>query len=72
VADVSESGLRVRLKGPVNPGDEVEIGLTLQVASQSWNLVGDVRWCEPGLYDTFIAGVHLRRYLTHMEMSHLT
>ncbi len=70
--DVSEEGLRVRLKGPVVAGDEVEICLSFPIASKSWKFTGDVRWCESGPFETFLAGISLRRQLTHLELAELT
>jgi hypothetical protein len=72
LVDISEDGLGVRLRGPVEPGDEVEIILSLPVMSKSWKLLGDVCWCNPGPYGTFVADVHLRRRLTHLDLAEFT
>jgi hypothetical protein len=72
LVDMSEDGLGVRLMGPVEPGDEVEIVLSFPVMSKSWKLLGDVCWCNPGPCGTFVADVHLRRRLTHIDLAEFT
>lgn len=67
--DISEEGLGVHLKTPVKPGDAVEVDLSFPVASKTWKLFGDVCWCNPGRFGTFVAGIRLRRRLTHHEVS---
>jgi hypothetical protein len=34
-------------------------------------LRGEVCWCNPGPYETFVAGIRLRRRLTHLELAEL-
>jgi hypothetical protein len=68
LVDVSEEGMGVKLNGPVKPGEEVEVVVSFPVASKTFKLHGVVCWCNPGPGETFVAGIRLRRRLTHAEL----
>lgn len=68
LVDVSEEGLGVKLNGAVEPGAEVEVIVSFPVASKSFKLHGVVCWCNLGPGETFVAGIRLRRRLTHAEL----
>jgi c-di-GMP-binding flagellar brake protein YcgR len=71
LVDVSEEGMGVRLTEALDPGAEVEIVLSFPIVSKSLKLLGEVCWCNSGPYETFLAGVRLRRRLTHLELAEL-
>jgi hypothetical protein len=70
--EISEDGLRARIKSELKEGDEVEMGLTAVGRSKPMMLVGDVRWCQKDDTDrtgkTFAVGVQFRHRLAFSEI----
>ena len=70
--EISEDGLRARIKSELKEGDEVEMCLTAVGRSKPMKLVGDVRWCQKDDTDrtgrTFAIGVQFRHRLAFSEI----
>lgn len=71
LADAAADGLGLRLRAPVDVGDEVSVELSRPGVSRPLSLTGDVQWCRPEADGTFAAGVRLRRRLTDPELANL-
>jgi PilZ domain len=70
--EISEDGLRARIKSELKEGDEVEMSLTAVGRSKPMKLVGDVRWCQKDDTDrsgrTFAVGIQFRHRLAFSEI----
>lgn len=71
IVDVTQDGLGLRLSGPVHPGDEVSVELSVPGIGKPVKVQADVRWCTNAGDGTFLAGVRLRRRLSYNEVSGL-
>jgi len=70
--EISEDGLRARIKSELKEGDEIEIGLTGVGRSKPLVLIGDVRWCQKDDTDptgmSFAIGAQFRHRLSFSEI----
>jgi hypothetical protein len=71
VVDVSEIGLCVRLKCPLEAHQEVEIILSGPGASKPIKGIAEVCWCREVPERGFRAGFRLRTRLTYSQMGDL-
>lgn len=69
--DVSATGVKVAIRGPVPTGDRVL--LSLGPPDGGWEYIGPglVCWCVPGAEGTALAGVRLDQPLTDSQMGDL-
>jgi hypothetical protein len=71
LVDVTDDGLGIKLKEPIQAGREVTIDLALPGVSKPLRVIGEVRWCRAAGDGTFTAGVRLRRRLPYPTMTDL-
>lgn len=58
--DVSASGMRVRLKNELTPGETVDIVINVEGYSGTFHLLGATKWCRPLQgEDACLAGIEL-------------
>jgi hypothetical protein len=72
IVDATQDGLGLRLSGPVHPGDEVSVELSVPGVGKPVKVQADVRWCADAGDGTHLAGIRLRRRLSYTEVSSLT
>jgi hypothetical protein len=70
--EISEDGLRARVRAALKEGEEIEIGLTGVGRGKPTLLIGDVRWCQPDENDrsgkTFVIGAQFRHRLSFSQI----
>jgi hypothetical protein len=71
LVDVSEDGLRLRLREQVKPGDEAELLISRPGGGKVMKAEAEVRWCSAAGDGTFLTGVRLRRRLAYRELTDL-
>src|SRR5438105_230441 len=71
VLDVSEMGVRLRLKEALPPGREVTVGLTPPGQSRESRLTGRVVWCVAAADGTHLAGVRFDKQLDYPALQAL-
>jgi hypothetical protein len=69
--DASEDGLGMRLKGPLSPGDEIEVELSPPGVRKSFKRLGEIRWCREVGDGTFVVGIKLQKRLAFTELNDL-
>ncbi|MBU6510647.1 MAG: PilZ domain-containing protein [Gammaproteobacteria bacterium] len=58
--DISPTGLQVRAKQQLPPGEPVDVVISLEGYGDSFHLRGESRWCRPAEgTDEFLLGVEL-------------
>ncbi|MHB8404631.1 MAG: PilZ domain-containing protein [Gammaproteobacteria bacterium] len=58
--DVSATGMQVRLKNELRPGEPVDIVINVEGYSGTFHLLGATKWCRPLQgEDTCLAGIEL-------------
>ena len=70
--DVSEGGLRVRVRGRLRPGDRVLVNVLPPGGAWSAGGPAEVRWCTPAEDGTAEAGVRFDRPLSARYVSEVT
>jgi len=68
VLDVSESGLRLLVKGPLSPGDEVEISLEGTAQAKPFKMTAQVAWALPTADGSYCVGVKFQRDLRYADL----
>lgn len=72
ILDPSISGLRLRLKERLEPGQDIEVELQTPGMSRPLTIVADVIWCIAPDDGSFEVGAELRRSLTYAELREVT
>jgi hypothetical protein len=70
LGDVSESGLRLRVKEPLPKWQDVTIGLAGN-GDRPLQLTGTVVWSEPA-DEAFLVGIHLAKQIPASEIQQVT
>ena len=70
--DASQSGVRLFLNAPVEPGEAVRLGLEVDGLTEPVRLAGVVRWAVDREDGTCIAGVELERLIGERDLERLT
>jgi PilZ domain len=71
IIDVSEDGACVRVKAALQAGAQVEVRLTGPGCRKPVSVFATICWCRPD-GKGFLAGLRLRRRLTHTELADLS
>jgi hypothetical protein len=72
VTDLSEDGVGVRLRAPVQPKEECEVILTRAGGGRPIKAQAEVRWCAPAGDGTHRAGLRFRHRLARKDLMDLT
>ena len=68
ILDISESGMGLILKKPVNPLDEVEVVLRNFVQAKTIKQIARVIWCLPMQDGRFCVGLKFQRWVTYADV----
>jgi len=71
VLDISEDGVRLVLREPVKPEEEVSLTLTATAVVRPLKRLGSVAWVVASADGTFCAGVRLHKRLLYADLSRL-
>jgi hypothetical protein len=69
--DVSETGVRLRVKEPLALGQEVEVGLQGPGHGSEFKMTGRVVWCIPAADGTHLVGIHFDKPLNFKAVQDL-
>jgi hypothetical protein len=69
--DVSETGARLRVKEPLSPGQEVEVGLQGPAHGREFKMTGRVIWSIVAADGTHLVGIHFDRSLSFTAVQDL-
>jgi hypothetical protein len=68
ILDVSEAGIRLRVRELLEPGQEVEIGLEGLANSRPLRVPASVVWCVPTAEGDYCVGLQFDRRLTYADL----
>lgn len=72
ILDLSESGVRLRMKAPLEVGREVEVNLEGLGHRRPIKLPGKAVWCVALADGTWCVGVQFQRNLQYLDLLQLT
>ncbi|MBI3407214.1 MAG: PilZ domain-containing protein [Planctomycetes bacterium] len=70
--NISLSGVQLRLKERLEPGQEIEVDLQTAEMNCRITVAADVIWCAAQGNDSFVVGAEFRKSLTYAELKELT
>jgi hypothetical protein len=72
VLDISETGVRLAVKGPLARGEEVSLTFEGMVMLRPLQRLGTVVWSLPLADGSHVIGIDLQRRLQYSEFLHMT